>query len=78
MWQVLHRQGKHLPLDGVMVQTVLTKCLGPLKEWEAMMELPQSSGFNVVHFTPIQHIGSSGSCYSIYDQLTISNTIFPV
>lgn len=61
-----------------MVQTVLTKCLGPLSEWERMMELPAKCGFNTVHFSPIQHLGHSGSCYSIYDQLLLSKAIFPV
>ena len=61
-----------------MVQTMLTKCLGPLSEWDAMMELPAKCGFNMIHFSPLQHLGHSGSCYSIYDQLLLSKAIFPV
>lgn len=76
--QELKLQGKALPLDGVMVQTMLTKCLGPLSEWDAMMELPVKCGFNTIHFSPLQHLGHSGSCYSIYDQLLLSKAIFPV
>ena len=31
----------------------------------------------MIHFTPIQEIGESGSAYCIYDQHSFASTIFP-
>lgn len=61
-----------------MVQTVLTKCLGPLNGWDNLMAQPVKSGFNAIHFSPLQQLGRSNSGYSLYDQLQLSNTLFPV
>ena len=51
---VLHLQGAPLPLDSLMCQTVLSKLLGPLDSWRDKLEVASQSGFNMVHFTPVQ------------------------
>ena len=39
------------------MQTVLSKQLGPAAEWEARLRVSAESGFNFLHFTPLQHLG---------------------
>ena len=39
------------------MQTVLAKNLGPVAEWEARLKVSAESGFNFLHFTPLQELG---------------------
>ncbi|VUZ41310.1 unnamed protein product [Hymenolepis diminuta] len=59
-------------LEGVMLQTYISKNLGPLKEWRDRLRPAYECGYNMIHFTPIQEIGSSGSGYSLKDQLIVN------
>jgi glycogen debranching enzyme len=64
-----------IDLNGLQMQTVLTKLLGPLDEWKSRLELAKQSGYNIIHFTPIQDLShESHSSYSIRDHLTLMHS----
>jgi len=46
---------------------VPSKLLGPLREWEDRLRVVKEAGYNAIHFTPVQTLGSSNSAYSIAD-----------
>lgn len=58
------------------MQTFLTRCMGPVDTWNKHFETAARLGFNAIHFTPLQQLGASGSSYSLYDQLTLSDLNF--
>ncbi len=57
-----------LEQDCITCQSVLSKSLGPISEWSSRLEVSRHSGYNMIHFTPIQllyHV--SNSSYAITD-----------
>ncbi len=60
----------------ITCQSVLSKSLGPISEWASRLEVTRHSGYNMIHFTPIQllyHV--SNSSYAITDHHQL-NPIF--
>uniref|UniRef100_A0A1B0DM07 Glycogen debranching enzyme n=1 Tax=Phlebotomus papatasi TaxID=29031 RepID=A0A1B0DM07_PHLPP len=68
---------REIPLDSIRCQTVMAKCLGHLETWESKLRVTYESGYNLLHFTPIQKLGNSRSGYSLSDQLTVNPDFGP-
>lgn len=56
--------------------SIVDQSQGPLLHWPATVESSEKSGFNFLHFTPVQQLGESGSCYSICDQRLLGESLF--
>lgn len=65
-----------LPLDGLVILTVVSKWMGPIEAWKAYFQEASSRGYNMLHFTPLQQRGDSDSPYSIADQAAYDKTLF--
>ncbi|KAI9204547.1 glucanotransferase domain of glycogen debranching enzyme-domain-containing protein [Polychytrium aggregatum] len=65
-----------LPLDGIVILTVIPKWLPTISRWPAFFERFSEMGYNMVHFAPLNTRGISNSPYAIYDQLSLSADMF--
>lgn len=64
--------GEVLDQDSITCQTVLSKSLGPLRDWSSRLEVTHQSGYNFLHFTPIQllyHVSNSSYAVTNHHQL---------
>ena len=59
--------GKIINTQSIVMQTVLTKCLGLFSDWKSRLQVAKECNYNFVHFTPIQELGQSNSNYSLRD-----------
>ena len=66
-----------VPLSAICCITCNTKLLGPLPEWKGRLRVSHEAAYNMIHFTPIQQLGSSQSGYSISDHLALCDHYLP-
>lgn len=67
---------EYVPFNNINIQSVISKWIGPLDQWNALFEDISKKGYNMIHFTPLQERGVSNSPYSIYDQLRFDPNLF--
>jgi glycogen debranching enzyme len=65
-----------LPLDAISIVTVIPKWMPTLSKWLPYFHSFSNTGYNMVHFAPVNERGASDSPYSIFDQLSISADLF--
>ena len=45
--------------------------MGIIDEWKHHYQTMKQCGYNMIHYTPIQPIGPSGSAYSLLDHVDV-------
>ena len=74
--QILKNESITIPMDGLVIQSVIGKWLGPLNQWEPHIKTIRDRGYNMLHFTPLQQRGQSNSPYSLFNQLSFDDSLF--
>ncbi|KAG9236509.1 putative glycogen debranching enzyme [Amylocarpus encephaloides] len=71
-------EGRQMPLAALSIFSIISKFMGKYPtDWEKHLQGISGRGYNMIHFTPLQHRGVSNSPYSIYDQLAWDPECFP-
>lgn len=65
-----------LNMNSICILTVVPKWIGKISEWRSHFQHISYSGYNAIHFVPLQKRGSSNSPYSLFDQLALSDDLF--
>lgn len=65
-----------LPIDAVQILTIIPKWMPHITKWPSFFRRFSETGYNMVHFAPVNTRGISNSPYAIYDQLSISDDLF--
>lgn len=69
--------GKPLLLNSLNIQSVVSKWMGPISEWEPRLKyISEVKKYNMLHFTPLQQRGESNSSYSLFDQNCFADDLF--
>lgn len=63
-------------LDGIAMQTLVSKWMGPMSGWDTYFRETSERGYNMIHFTPMEQRGESDSPYSIYNQRAFDRSLF--
>lgn len=70
--------GELVPMAALSIFSLISKFMGEYpSDWDKHLHGISERGYNMVHFTPLQHRGSSNSPYSIFNQLAWDPKIFP-
>jgi glycogen debranching enzyme len=72
----LYSHKQLLPLNGICILTLIPKWLPHISRWEPFFKLFAETGYNMVHFAPLNQRGISNSPYAIFDQLSFSNDLY--
>jgi glycogen debranching enzyme len=64
------------PLNGLNILTVIPKWMPAIDAWPEFFDDFAETGYNMVHFAPVNTRGISNSPYAIYDQLSLSDDLF--
>eukprot|EP00347_Sterkiella_histriomuscorum_P000287 403376460 len=67
---------KTLNTRQMSVQTVLSRSLGTIDNWDRFLYTQKQLGYNTIHLTPIQQYGVSQSLYSIKDHNRLDDIYF--
>ena len=67
---------EEIKLNDIQLQTVLSKSLGKIEEFDQYFEEASKLKYNFIHFTPIQELGDSQSLYCHKDNNIINNCFF--
>lgn len=67
---------KKYSLKNIRMQTILSKSLGTLEEWDKYFSEASFLEYNFIHFTPIQSLGFSDSLYCLNNHNTVNDVFF--
>lgn len=72
--ELRYSNGTLVDLNSLQMQTVLPKLLGSLDEWEDRLRVTKESGYNMLHFAPVEELSKqSNSSYSIRDHFKLND-----
>ena len=64
---------REIPAESLVIQSVLTRCMGKMQRWAEICAAQAKLGYNALHVLPMQKYGISNSMYSIRDQHSLDD-----